>query len=63
QHYDALEVPPDAEHKLIKAQFYKLSKRYHPDVNIGDKTAHSRFLRINEAYSILSKEQSRREYD
>ncbi|GBC04473.1 hypothetical protein RclHR1_00570029 [Rhizophagus clarus] len=62
-HYDVLGVPPDADHKLIKSQFYKLSKKYHPDANISDKTATSKFIRINEAYSILSKEQSRREYD
>jgi curved DNA-binding protein CbpA len=62
-HYDVLGVPHDADVKLIKSQFYKLSKKYHPDANIGDKTASSKFVRINEAYSILSKEQSRREYD
>src|SRR3954470_10751923 len=62
-HYDVLGVPPDADNKLIKSQFYKLSKKYHPDANIGDKTASSKFIRINEAYSTLSKEQSRREYD
>ena len=63
QHYDTLGVSPDADRKLIKAQYYKLSKKYHPDVNVGDKTANSKFLRINEAYSILNNEQSRREYD
>ncbi|CAB4391806.1 unnamed protein product [Rhizophagus irregularis] len=62
-HYDVLGVPPEADPKLIKSQFYKLSKKYHPDANIGDKKAASKFIRINEAYSILSKEQSRREYD
>jgi curved DNA-binding protein CbpA len=63
QHYDALEVSPDADRSLIKAQFYKLSKNYHPDANPNDETAHSKFLRINEAYSVLKNEQSRREYD
>ncbi|CAG8632321.1 14779_t:CDS:1 [Funneliformis caledonium] len=63
RHYDILEVSPEADRQLIKAQFYKLSKQYHPDLNLGDETAHSKFVRINEAYSVLSNEQSRREYD
>ncbi|CAG8525483.1 14110_t:CDS:1 [Cetraspora pellucida] len=63
RHYDTLEIPQDADRGLIKTQFYKLSKKYHPDVNSDDEKAHSKFLQINEAYSILGNEQSRREYD
>ena len=61
--YDILEIPIDADKKLVKSQFYKLSKRYHPDLNLGDDTAHKKFLLINEAYSILINDESRREYD
>ncbi|KAF0461067.1 DnaJ-domain-containing protein [Gigaspora margarita] len=63
RHYDALEISKDADQKLIKTQFYKLSKKYHPDVNFNDDQAHNKFLQINEAYSILGNEQSRRDYD
>ncbi|RIB06892.1 DnaJ domain-containing protein [Gigaspora rosea] len=63
RHYDALEISKEADQKLIKTQFYKLSKKYHPDVNFNDDQAHNKFLQINEAYSILGNEQSRREYD
>ncbi|CAG8496501.1 1820_t:CDS:1, partial [Racocetra fulgida] len=63
RHYEALEISQHADRNLIKAQFYKLSKKYHPDVNFNDEKAHNKFLQINEAYSILGNEKSRREYD
>ncbi|KAJ1552438.1 hypothetical protein HK405_011322, partial [Cladochytrium tenue] len=56
-------VSPDASAKEIKAQFYKLSMQYHPDRNSGDEDAHAKFIQINEAYSVLSKPHSRRDYD
>ncbi|RUS26373.1 DnaJ domain-containing protein [Jimgerdemannia flammicorona] len=62
-HYDTLQVPPDAEKKHIKAQYYKLSKEHHPDLNPGDDAAHLKFLRINEAYAVLGNPLTRREYD
>lgn len=62
-HYDTLEVPPDADKKHIKSQYYKLSKERHPDLNPGNETAHQEFLRINEAYAILGNDVTRREYD
>ncbi|CAH1759458.1 5694_t:CDS:1 [Entrophospora sp. SA101] len=61
--YDILEIPLDADKKLVKSQFYKLSKKYHPDLNLKDNTAHKKFLLINEAYSILINDKSRKEYD
>ncbi|CAG8486739.1 1719_t:CDS:1 [Ambispora gerdemannii] len=63
KHYETLEVAPDATQKQIKSQFYKLSKKYHPDMNLGDEKAHAQFLKINEAYSVLIDDGSRREYD
>ncbi|CAG8596221.1 10375_t:CDS:2 [Diversispora eburnea] len=62
-HYDILEIPQNADRQLIKSQFYKLSKKYHPDVNLNDENAHSKFLLISEAYSVLINDQSRKEYD
>ena len=45
---------------LIEARY---AIRYHPDRNPGDESAHAKFLEINQAYSILANDQSRREYD
>ncbi|CAG8500442.1 9990_t:CDS:1 [Paraglomus occultum] len=63
EYYDILGVFPDTDKSQIKAQFYQLSKKYHPDLNHGDESAHEKFLKINEAYSILSDDTKRREYD
>ncbi|KAK9761077.1 hypothetical protein K7432_014286 [Basidiobolus ranarum] len=63
QYYDTLEIPTDADKKTIKSQFYKLSKKFHPDVNLNSEEAHASFLRINEAYSVLGNENSRKDYD
>ncbi|KAJ1676993.1 DnaJ molecular chaperone y domain, partial [Spiromyces aspiralis] len=62
-HYETLGVQSDAPLKDIKSRFYKLSKQYHPDVNKDSDEAHSKFIKINEAYTILSNPLSRREYD
>ncbi|KAJ3096944.1 hypothetical protein HDU97_005419 [Phlyctochytrium planicorne] len=61
--YDILGIKSDAKAPEIKSQFYALSKRFHPDMNPGDESAHETFIRINEAYSTLSNESLRREYD
>lgn len=42
---------------------YIKNNRFHPDRNPGDESAHAKFLEINQAYSILSNDLSRREYD
>ncbi|KRZ73809.1 DnaJ -like protein subfamily C member 4, partial [Trichinella papuae] len=49
--------------KQIKRAFVDLSKKYHPDVNKGDRTCSNRYVKIVEAYSVLSKPESRRKYD
>ncbi|KRZ93673.1 Uncharacterized protein T08_11889 [Trichinella sp. T8] len=61
--YDILGVSRHASLKQIKRAFVDLSKKYHPDVNKGDRTCSSRYVKIVEAYSILSKPESRRKYD
>ncbi|CAH8463346.1 unnamed protein product [Schistosoma curassoni] len=59
-HYDTLGIKKSASYSEIRSAFIKLSKKYHPDKNDGDIET---FKRINEAYSVLSQEKSRRIYD
>lgn len=47
----------------IKIAYRDLAKKYHPDVNIGNKMAEERFKDINEAYRVLSEPSSKRKYD
>lgn len=47
----------------IKAAYRQAAKKYHPDVNVGDKLAEERIKDINEAYRILSVPASKRKYD
>ncbi|ORX55827.1 DnaJ-domain-containing protein, partial [Hesseltinella vesiculosa] len=63
KHYDILQVQRHADKKTIKAQYYRLSKLYHPDMNPHDKSAHEKFLEVNDAYAVLGNEASRRQYD
>ncbi|KAK0720710.1 hypothetical protein B0H67DRAFT_486621 [Lasiosphaeris hirsuta] len=62
-HYEALNVDPDASHADIKKSFYALSKAHHPDHNPSDPHAPRRFMRISEAYSVLSHADKRARYD
>ncbi|CAH8460009.1 unnamed protein product [Schistosoma bovis] len=59
-HYDTLGIKKSASYSEIRSAFIELSKKYHPDKNDGDIET---FKRINEAYSVLSQERSRRIYD
>ena len=47
----------------IKSAYREQAKKYHPDVNIGDKAIEERFKDINEAYKVLSNTTARRKYD
>lgn len=47
----------------IKVAYREQAKKYHPDVNIGDKRSEERFKDINEAYKLLSQPQTKRKYD
>lgn len=47
----------------IKIAYREQAKKYHPDINIGDRSTEERFKDINEAYRILSNEKNRRKYD
>src|SRR2546430_8896833 len=62
-YYKILNVSRGASADEIKKAFRKLARKYHPDVNPGDKKAELRFKEINEAYEVLSDPDKRRKYD
>ncbi|MCG8501585.1 MAG: molecular chaperone DnaJ [Firmicutes bacterium] len=62
-YYEILKVDRNASSDDIKRAYRKLAKKYHPDVNPGDKTAEARFKEANEAYEILSDQDKRAKYD
>eukprot|EP00092_Neocalanus_flemingeri_P006494 GFUD01007001.1.p1 GENE.GFUD01007001.1~~GFUD01007001.1.p1 ORF type:complete len:206 (-),score=29.45 GFUD01007001.1:46-663(-) len=62
-YYDDLGVHPQSSSKEIKDAFYKLSKEYHPDRNVDDPTALTKFQNISEAYDTLSNPAQRTKYD
>ncbi|KAI0349266.1 DnaJ-domain-containing protein [Trametes cingulata] len=61
-HYQTLDIPKNATRNQIKASLYKLSKKYHPDVN-DDPNAKEKFQAVSEAYGILGDERKQRAYD
>lgn len=61
--YSVLEVDKSATPEDIKKAYRRLSKKYHPDLNSGDKVSEEKFKEINEAYSVLSDPDKRRSYD
>src|SRR5436190_18136449 len=61
--YVILQVRRTASGGEIKRAFRKLARRYHPDINPGDRHAEDRFKRITEAYDILSDPMKREFYD
>ena len=61
--YKVLGVEKSAEASDIKSAYRKLARKYHPDVNPGDKAAEEKFKEISEAYDILSDPAKKSEYD
>ena len=61
--YTLLGVAKTASDKEIKSAYRKLAKKYHPDVNPGDKAAEAKFKEITAAYNLLSNENLRKQYD
>ncbi|HWP91481.1 MAG TPA: DnaJ C-terminal domain-containing protein [Thermodesulfobacteriota bacterium] len=62
-YYKTLGVSRNATTEDIKKAYRKLARRYHPDLNPGNKEAEEKFKEIQEAYDVLSKEDKRRMYD
>ncbi|XP_021120346.1 dnaJ homolog subfamily C member 4 isoform X2 [Heterocephalus glaber] len=62
-YYELLGVHPSASLEEVKRAFFTKSKELHPDRDPGNPALHSRFVELNEAYHVLSHEQSRRSYD
>ena len=62
-YYDVLGVPRNADEKQLKQAYRRLARRYHPDLNSGDKEAEKKFKEINEANEVLSDPENRAKYD
>ena len=57
--YEVLGISKTADEKTIKKAYRKLAKKYHPDMNPGDKTAEQKFKEATDAYNILSDPEKR----
>ena len=62
-YYQILGVSKDADAEEIKRAYRKLARKYHPDLNPGDKSAEAKFKEINEAQEVLSDPEKRTQYD
>jgi molecular chaperone DnaJ len=62
-YYEILGVSKTASEKEIKAGYRRLARKYHPDVNKGDKGSEERFKEVAEAFAVLSDSEKRAQYD
>ena len=62
-YYEVLGVDRNADDAALKKAYRQLAKKYHPDVNPGDKEAEAKFKEATEAYSVLSDPAKRKQYD
>src|ERR1700704_4867222 len=62
-YYETLAVPRAADADEIRKAYRKLARKYHPDLNPGDKSSEDRFKNVQEAYDILSDPKKRQMYD
>lgn len=62
-HYKTLKISQDASAQEIKSAYFTLSKKCHPDTHEGNKGKTQEFIKINEAYSVLSCKKARQHYD
>lgn len=61
--YSTLGISRSASDREVRQAFRRLARKFHPDVNPGDKVAEAKFKEINEAYEVLSDLEKRRRYD
>jgi len=62
-YYELLGVPRKAPQKEIRQAYRKLARKYHPDLNPGDKSSEEKFKQVQEAYDVLSDTKKRQLYD
>ena len=62
-YYETLSIPRGASDDEIRKAYRKLARKYHPDLNPGDKSAEDRFKNVQEAYDVLSEPKKRQMYD
>ena len=62
-YYEVLGVDRGADDATLKKAYRQLAKKYHPDMNPGDKEAEAKFKEATEAYGVLSDPEKRRQYD
>src|SRR5215471_7377831 len=62
-YYEVLGVKRDATEEQIRQAYRKLARKYHPDVNPGDRVAEDKFKELNEANEVLSDPAKRKRYD
>ena len=62
-YYEVLGIQKGATEEEIKKAYRKMAKKYHPDMNPGDKEAEKKFKEASEAYAVLSDPEKRRQYD
>ncbi len=62
-YYKILGVDKNSDKKEIRKKYRKLARKYHPDLNKGNKDAEKRFKEVQEAYEVLSDPKKREQYD
>src|SRR5437763_1025741 len=62
-YYETLGVPRKSSADEVRRAYKKLARKYHPDVNPGDKAAEEKFKRVQEAFDILGDSKKRQMYD